>query len=456
MEEKYLKRKIDKWLMEWKNTLDKKPALITGIRQCGKTKSIKEFASIHYKNLVEVNFWTHPEYIEIFEQELEVDTIISNISLRFPNIIINPKDTLIFFDEIQDCPRARLSFKNFANDNRYDVIGSGSFLGINGYKIGDTTPVPTGYEENYQMNTMDFEEFMWANDVSIENISLLESYYLEKKEIPSSTHQYFKNLFLKYICIGGFPEAVQSYLINKNIMDGIRIVQNNIQDMKGDFGRRMDKNNNPLFKPSEIARIQSAFELIPTFLAKENKRFITSKIIGGKSNEKVDAIEYLKQAHIVEKVYNLENVSLPLLGNKINFQYKLFPTDIGIVSSMYGIDTIIAINNGDLGQAKGAIYEMAVFDSLYKSGIDCFYFAKETGLEIDFVICYNGIAHLLETKAKNGNTKSAKTVMNNTNHYGKCKLIKIGDYNIGEKEDILTIPHYMVYMLAKFRKSIIN
>ena len=263
-------------------------------------------------------------------------------------------------------------------------------------------------------------------------------------------HKKFKELFIKYACVGGFPKAVKAYVQNDyNLMEAVRVTESTVFDMKTDFGRRKGKDGKPLFKPAEVARIQNVFDLIPTFLAKENKRFITSKITGGSSKEKVDAIEYLQQAHIVNKVYNLESPSLPLKGNIIKSQFKLFPEDIGIVTSMYGLDTVIAMNKGNLGQGKGAIYESLVFDSFNKGEIDTFYFAKESGLEIDFVICYDSHSYLVESKSKNGNTKSSKTVMAHPEHYGKTKLIKIGDYNVGEEGDIMTIPHYMAFILAK-------
>ena len=445
----YLKRKIDSSLDEWFGKKTKIPALVIGIRQCGKTESIQEFAKRHNLQLIELNFWTHPEYCYDFEGELEVDTLISNISLRFPTKTIEPLNTLIFFDEIQECPRARLSFKNFAKDGRYCVIGSGSYLGINGYISGDITPAPTGYEEVFHMKTMDFEEFLWANGYKEKQINKLIQCFNNKEPIPDNIHLLYKDIFLKYVCIGGFPKVVKEYVETKNIMSAVRILNSTVFDMKTDFGRRKGKNNQPVFKASEVARIQNVFDLIPTFLSKENKRFITSKISTGSSQEKVDAIEYLRQAHIVYKVHNVEMPSLPLLGNKIVSQFKLFPADIGIVTSMYGIDTIGAINKGDLGQGKGAIYESLVFDALNKANIDAFYFAKESGLEIDFVICYDNYSTLVEAKAKTGNTKSSKTVMNNPNHYGKTKLIKIGDYNVSQTGDIITIPHYLTFVLGK-------
>lgn len=450
----YLNRKIDNWLSSWKNKDKKSPALVVGIRQCGKTRSIERFGELNYRNIVKINFWDSPEYCSDFDGRLDVNTLISNLSLRFPAIQIIPGETLIFFDEIQECPRARLAFKNFELDGRYDVIGSGSYLGINGYITGDDTPAPTGYEDVFHMNTMDFEEFLWANGFSNDNINILREHFLSRSEVPEPMHSIFKEKYLNYLCVGGFPKAVSAYVISHNIMDAVRVTQNTVFDMKTDFGRRKGKNGKPVFKPSEVSRIQRAFDLIPTFLAKDNKRFIVSKITGGNSKDKVDAIEYLVQAHIVEKVYNVETPSLPLSGNKISSQFKLFPEDIGIVTSMYGIDTVIAINKGQLGQGKGAIYEALVFDSLHKAGIDVYYYAKESGLEIDFVICYNSNACLVEAKAKTGNTKSSKTVMKHPEHYGPTKLIKIGDYNIGETGDILTIPHYAVFLLKTERNDL--
>lgn len=445
----YFKRKIDALLDDWLNKDDKSPALIVGIRQCGKTETIQEFAKRNKLQLIELNFWTNPEFCSDFDGKLDVDTIISNISLRFPDSFIDPKKTLIFFDEIQDCPKARLSFKNFKNDGRYHVIGSGSYLGINGYVIGDVTPAPTGYESVFQMHTMDFEEFLWAMGYKEEQINLLVESFNNKTPIPPNVHELYKELFLKYACIGGFPKVIKEYLKTHKIIDAFRELNSTVFDMKTDFGRRKDKKGNPVFKKAEVSRIQSVFDLIPTFLAKENKRFIVSNVAGSKQYDKKDAIEYLRQAHIVAKVYNVEIPSLPLIGEKIESQFKLFPEDIGIVIAMYGIDTVVAINKGDLGQGKGAIYEALVFDSLNKAGIEPYYFAKESGLEIDFVIAYNGYATLIEAKAKTGNTKSSKTVMKHPEHYGKTKLIKIGDYNISEEGDIITIPHYLTFVLGK-------
>lgn len=445
----YFHRKIDKILDEWLAKSHKSPALIVGIRQCGKTESVQEFARRNKLRLIEINFWNNPEFCSDFDGRLDVETIISNISLRLPGTTITPQNSLIFFDEIQECPKARLSFKNFEKDGRFNVIGSGSYLGINGYVVGDTTPAPTGYDEVFHMKTMDFEEFLWAIGYSESQTNELVDYFNRKSMIPDNVHALFKDLFLKYACVGGFPKVVKEYVNTKNIASSFKVLNSLVFDMKTDFGRRRGKNGETLFKPAEVARIQNVFDLIPFFLAKDNKRFIVSKISSGSTLERKDAIEYLKQAHIVSKVHNVTTPSLPLIGEKIESQFKLFPEDIGIVTSMYGIDTVIAINNNDLGQGKGAIYEALVFDALNKAGIETFYFAKESGLEIDFVIAYHGVSTLVEAKAKTGNTKSSKTVMSHPEHYGKTKLIKIGDYNVSEQGNIITMPHYLMFALSK-------
>ncbi len=447
----YFKRKMDALLDNWFKGGSSTPCLIVGIRQCGKTETIHEFARRNGLQLIELNFWTNRDFSSDFEGSLDVDTIVSNISLRFPDIRIDKERTLFFFDEIQACPRARLSFKNFKNDGRYNVISSGSYFGINGYVIGDTTPAPTGCEDVFHMKTMDYEEFLWAMGYRQEQIDVLIGCFEEKRPVPGNIHELFKSLFLKYACIGGFPKVVGKYLETKRIVDAYRVLENTVSDMKTDFGRRKDKNGNPVFKPAEVSRIQNVFDLIPTFLAKDSKRFIVSKVKGGLLYDKNDAIEYLRRAHVVTKVHNVSLPSLPLSGERIESQFKLFPEDIGIVTSMYGIDTVAAMNKGDLGQGKGAIYESLVFDSLSKAGIETYYFAKDSGLKVDFVISYDGSVTLVEAKSRTGNAKSSRTIMNHPEHYGKTKLIKIGDYNISREGDITTIPHYMTFVLGKMK-----
>ncbi|MBE6126533.1 MAG: DUF4143 domain-containing protein [Erysipelotrichaceae bacterium] len=445
-----LHRKIDDWLVDWKNTPGHKPALIKGIRQSGKTYAIQKFANDkkNYDVAIYLNFWDNPTLIDCFEGKLDIETIIVELSVKMPLPDLVIGKTVFIFDEVQECPRALLSLKTNEKDNRYDFIASGSYLGINGYVVGDDTPKPVGSVEEFDMRTMDFEEFLWAKGYKDAQISHIREAYAQRKPVSNSMHESFTRLFREYLCVGGFPEAVKKYVLTNNIGLAVQTTRRITNDLQNDFGRRRDKNGLPVFKPNEVARIRSAFSLIPSFLAKENKRYIVSKIEGkGGSGANKDALDYLVDAGIITKVYNLEAPSLPLSVHVIQNQYKVFPTDIGLLVSLLEDGSTDAILSGGLGFGKGMIYEGLVADALHKRGGKLFYFAKDTGLELDFVANIWGQATILETKAVNGNAKSAKTVLAHPDHYGPTTLIRIKDRNLGDSDGYLTIPHYMAYLL---------
>lgn len=452
-----LERHIDKWLVDWKSNPNHRPALVKGIRQSGKTYSIRKFANNkgNYEVAVYLNFWDNPELIEAFEGKLDVDTLVKELSVKIqlPNLIEGK--TIFIFDEVQDCPRALLSLKTNANEKRYDFIASGSYLGVNGYVVGDVTPKPVGSVDEFDMRTIDFEEFLWAKGYKEEQINYLKDAFKEKKPLSNSMHETFTKLFREYLCIGGFPEAVKNYILTNNIYSSLQITRRISKDLQNDFGRRRNKENKPLFQPNEVARIRSVFSLIPSFLGKENKRFIVSKIEGKSAKDYgKDALDYLKDTGIIVKVHNLEVPSTPLSVNVIQNQFKVFPTDIGMLVSMLEDGTTNAILSGKLGIGKGMIYEGLVAEALYKRGGNLFYFAKASGLELDFVINIDGDSTILEVKSKDGNSKSAKTVMNNPEHYGKTKLIRVKDSNVGYENNIFTIPHYMVFLLFDFSNTL--
>ena len=445
-----LHRRIDDWLIEWKNTPNHKPALIKGIRQSGKTHAIKKFVNNkkNYEVAIYINFWDNPDFIDAFEGRLDIDTIITELSIKMPlPNLINGK-TVFVFDEVQDCPRALLSLKTNEKDHRFDFIASGSYLGVNGYVVGDSTPKPAGSTDTFDMRTMDFEEFLWAKGYKDEQISYIRKAFKERKPLTNSMHESFTHLFKEYLCVGGFPEAVKNYVLTNNIYTSLQITRRITNDLQNDFGRRRGKDKKPLFQANEVARIRNAFSLIPSFLGKENKRFIVSKIEGKDAKDAgKDALEYLKDTGIILKVHNLDVPSLPLSTNVIQNQYKVFPTDIGMLVGLLEDGSTDAIMSGSLGMGKGMIYEGLVADALHKRGGKLFYFAKDTGLKLDFVINVNGESTILEVKAVDGNTKSAKTVLAHPDHYGKTTLIRIKDKNIGEENGYLTIPHYMAYLL---------
>ncbi len=446
MEKQYLKRKIDSQLAAWLKSEGHSPALIYGIRQCGKSESIKHFANQNFKYVNLIDFWKTPNAATAFEESLEVDKIIKSLSSLFPSFTFIPHESVLILDEIQDCPKARLALKSFKEDGRFEVIASGSYIGLNIDNSG--VPKPSGSEEFFEMKTMDFEEFLWALGYDNDLIEYLADCFQEKTAIPKTIDNQMKQLFNEYICVGGYPEAILKFIQTNSFSETFQKIKSLIIDIKGDPSKRKNSQNKPLYTSIEIARIQKAFDLIASFIVNDNHRFVTSKI-NGNSYQRDDSINYLINSSVAFKVNNVENPSLPLGIRKIASNYKLFYADIGIMINVLGFDTIQGILQNTLGMNKGYLYEAIVADSLYKAGVPLYYYEKESGLEIDFVISYDGFPTLIEVKSKNGNTKSSKQIMNHPDRYGKTKLIKIGDYNISEFGDVITIPHYLTFVLGR-------
>lgn len=450
-----LRRHIDNWLTEWKEARGHKPALIRGIRQSGKTHSIRLFAEKNYQVVIYLNFWDRPDLIDVFDGELDIDTIIRELSVKIPMPDLIEGDTVFLYDEVQECPRALLSLKTVVNEKRFDFIASGSYLGVSGYVIPDDTPKPVGCTDEFDMRTLDFEEFLWAKGLTDKETYYIKDAFETKTPLSKSMHSAFTSLFREYLCVGGFPEAVCNYIVTNNIYSTLQITRRITRNLQDDFGRRRGKDNRPLFNTNEVARIRSAFSLIPSFLGRDNKRYIVSKITGkGAKDAGKDALDYLKDTCIITKVYNLSVPATPLSANVIQNQYKVFTTDIGMLVGMLEDGTTDAILSGKLGMGKGVIYESLIADALYKRGGKFFYFAKESRLELDFVINYHGASTILEVKAEDGNTKSAKTVMAHPDHYGETRLIRIKDSNLGFSNNILTIPHYMAFLLFNWSPTL--
>ncbi len=450
-----LRRHIDKWLAEWKENPERKPALIRGIRQSGKTHSVRLFAENNYDVVVYLNFWERPDLCDAFDGQLDADTIIRELSVKIPMPELAERSAVFIYDEVQECPRALLSLKSVQSEKRFDYIATGSYLGVNGYVVSDDTPKPVGCTDEFDMRPLDFEEFLWAKGYGDREVSYIRDAFEARSALSNSMHGSFTSLFREYLCIGGFPEAVCNYIRTNNIYSTLQITRRITRDLQDDFGRRRSKDNKSLFNTNEVARIRSAFSLIPFFLGKENKRFVVSKITGkGAKDAGKDALDYLKDTGIITKVHNLDIPATPLSVNTKSNQYKVFTTDIGMLVGMLEDGTTDAILSGALGMGKGMLYEALVADALYKRGGRLFYFAKESGLELDFVINYRGDSTILEVKARDGNSKSANTVMAHPDHYGKTQLIRIKDANLGVANGILTIPHYMAHLLFAWRATL--
>ncbi len=440
-----LQRKIERTLIKWKNTPNHKPLIIKGCRQCGKTFSVNAFAKEYYTHVVYLNFFEHPDYKLAFEGSKQIDSIVMNLTALLPNSRFVSGQTCIILDEIQECSAARTALKFFKIDGRYDVIATGSLLGVCGYK-GDETDynsIPVGYEQHIEMFPLDFEEFLWANGINQEIIELLTKSLQERTPIPPAIHQRMRQLILEYTIVGGMPEVVNRFIATHNMSDVLEEQHSIITGYKEDmvkYAANEDK-----------VRLRAAFDSIPRQLSKENKKFQFSVIKkGARAKEYITGIQWLEDAGIIIRCRNLSITELPLEGNAIEDSFKVYMRDTGLFVSMLEEGTQFDILQGRLYGYKGAIFENLIADIFTKMGRKLYYYRKDSGLEIDFVIRYHSECVLVEVKASTGNTKSTKTILQHPDKYHVYQAIKLGDYNIGEKDGILTLPIYMAFLLREY------
>ena len=442
------KRKIMAEFEAWKNSSGRKKALVVkGLRQIGKTYSVREFAKANYENIVYVNFKENESAKKIFDADLNVNRIIIDLSALIPGIHFVEGKTVIIFDEIQECANARSSIKPFCEDGRFDIIATGSLLGIKGYNKKKSKGVPTGFERIVYMKPMDFEEFLWAKGIGEDVIQYLRDCYKNKTPVSDATHQAMLRYFKEYICVGGLPYIVDQF-ISTNDMNVVWQEQHDIiEEYKDDFGKHLDENENEEIDLALLARINRVFESIPAQLAKENKKFVFSALEKKARTENyLPAIQWLCDFGIITLCHNLNNITDPLEGNKIDNIFKIYMQDSGLFISMLDRDCASKILLGELGCYKGAIFENIIADSFSKQDRKLYYFHKDSGLEIDFVSKVNNDISLIEVKATTGNTKSAKTVLKNS-QYDVNVCYKLSENDIGIAENIMTIPYYMTFLL---------
>ena len=442
------RRKIMLELENWKNSSGKKKALvIKGLRQIGKTYTVREFAKENYKNIVYVNFKENESAKKIFDYDLNVNRIIIDLSALFPDSRFEEGNTVIIFDEIQECANARSSIKPFCEDGRFDIIATGSLLGIKGYNKKKGKGVPTGFERVVYMKPMDFEEFLWAKGINENVIAYIRECYEAKTPVSEVTHQAMLRYFKEYICVGGLPYIVDRF-ISTNDMNVVRQEQQDIiEEYKDDFGKHLDENENEEIDFSLLGRINRVFDSIPAQLAKENKKFVFSALEKkGRSEKYLPAIQWLCDFGIINLCYNLNNISEPLEGNKIDNIFKIYMQDSGLFISMLDRDCATKILSGDLGIYKGAIFENIIADCFSKKDKKLYYFHKESGLEIDFVSKIKDEISLVEVKSTTGNTKSANTILKNP-QYDVNVCYKLSENNVGVVDNKITIPYYMAFLL---------
>ena len=438
-----LKRKIENVLKEWKTTPNKSPLIIKGQRQCGKTFSVRRFAEENYKHVVYLNFLKNPNYVSIFNGSLEVnDLIIMMSALLGDEATFVPYETIIILDEIQDCPEARTALKFFKEDGRFDVIGTGSLLGVKGYGKQPKS-VPVGSETLIEMKPLDFEEFLWANGIGEQVIKTLKKCLETATPVPEALHNKMQELMLQYAVVGGMPEVVQKFVDTKQMNAVLTLQRDIMRSYEDDMVKYADDKDKPL--------IRECFQSIPKQLSKENKKFQYSVVKKGATAAKfAGSLQWIEDAGIVSRCYNLELPELPLDGNAMQDVFKVYMNDTGLFVSMLEDGTQYDILQGNLYGYKGAIFENLIADIFVKMGRKLYYYHKDSGLEIDFVTRYKGGCYLVEVKATTGNTKSAKTILAHPEKYHVAGVIKLGQYNVGKTGNIFTIPLYLGFLLTEY------
>lgn len=446
-----LKRKMEQVLLDWKNTPDHKPLIVKGCRQCGKTYSVLDFARKNYEHVVYLNFFENPTFASVFSDSLEVDHITMMLSaLMGREAIFEPGKTILVLDEIQECPDARTALKFFKTDGRYDVIGTGSLLGVQGYGSKEPKSIPVGYETVIEMTPLDFEEFLWANDISEQIIDMLKVYLREERPVPDALHQRLRQLLLQYTVVGGMPDVVQTFVNTKRMDEVLQMQRDIVRSYEDDMVKYAERKDKSV--------IRECFQSIPKQLSKENKKFQYSLVKKGASASKfAGSLQWIEDAGIISRCYNLSITELPLAGNADQDVFKVYMRDMGLFVAMLEDGTQFDILQGNLLGYKGAIFEGLIADIFTKMGRKLYYFHKESSLEVDFVIRYKGACTLVEVKAVTGNTKSTKTILKHPEKYHVYHAIKLGDYNIGRSEQILTLPLYMAFLLRDISAaSVIN
>lgn len=440
--DRLLRRKIDDYLTTWKSNPQRKPLIVKGARQIGKTRSIEWFASQHYKNVVQINFVEQPKYRAIFDDGYEVDTILKNISLLNPELRFSPGETIFFFDELQSCPNCATSLKFFKLDGRFDVICSGSLMGIN-YKEIESNSV--GCKEDYEMHSMDFEEFLWAKGYSDDFIDDLYRHMLEVKPLSTLQTEVLFDLFRDYVVIGGMPEVVKSYIQNGNFSGTLSLQRQLLKDYEEDITKYVEG--------LDKAKVKAVYNHISTFLAKENKRFQITKIgKNARNRDYIGCVEWLADAGVINVCYCMNLPELPLKGNYDPKLYKIYFKDTGLLVASLDQEAQEDLRaNKNLGTYKGAIYENIVGDMLVKQGYQLYYYSCDRpALEMDFFVRDADSLIPIEVKANDGATASLNNLLREDKYSDVKYGIKLGYKNIGFNGKFYTFPYFLTFLLKRF------
>lgn len=453
-----LQREIWNELIAWKGRKHH-PLIIKGLRQIGKTFIVKQFGETYYENVIYLDLRANKAVHKAFEGNFDVNQMILSISAIDSTARFIPGKTLLILDEIQDCTNARSSLKYWDIDGRFDVICTGSFLGVKGFRNPYVRGVPVGYEEQISMYPLTFKEFLVNTGMDEKVFEYVAKSLSAKKMIDPAVHDSMRKLYLQFLIVGGMPEVVLKFFETHDLNQVREIQKRILQSIRDDFGRYKDKNGNDAVNEVLKLRAEACLNSLPSQLAKEYKKFQYSLVdVKGHSPEKADGLQYLEDVGLVVRAFNTRELVYPLNAAKISTEFKVFYIDTGLLISQLGEDVPAKILEGDLGSYKGAIAENMVASSFAKNEIDLYYFHAPSGSpELDFLYEENGLVGIIECKSSNNRATSMKFVLANEKRYGKHSAAKIADSNVGGGEGFDTYPIYSLgFMSKKQQKNIVD
>lgn len=438
-----LKRKFIETLNQWKITKKRECLLVNGARQVGKTFIIDVFGRENYQSYIYLNLFKNPEYKQIFEGELEPTEIYKRISLLVKNVKFIEGDTLIFIDEIQACSKARTALKFLAMDDKYDIIASGSLLGLHYNKLNQENAneisIPVGYEREVEMHSLDFEEFLWATGVSESAIENLKEYYEQKKALPDSVKDLYQNKLREYLVVGGMPAVVNAFVETSNFQEAFKVQQKIFKAYEDDIQHYATNTERP--------KIRACYYSIPRQLAKEYSKFQYKTVEkNGNAKKYGNALDWLVDAGLIRRVHNVSLPEMPLRAYEQPENFKVYVTDVGLATHQFGFETQSALLRKELkGHAKGGIYENLIFDILHKRGLALNYYKNgENTQEIEFVFERSGEVVPVEVKSRNGLTTSMNEFIK---RYSPTLAIKLIDGNVGVDGNKVSLPQFMAMFL---------
>lgn len=439
-----LRRKIYDELLTWKENRGRECLVIKGARQIGKTYLVELFGKNEYESFIELNFLKQPSLKSIFDGELSSESIYKRISAVLPNVRLVSGKTLIFLDEIQKCANARTALKFLAEDRRFDVVASGSLLGLHygqdaDEDVTEVASIPVGYERQIMMYSLDFEEFLWAYGYDENTVGYLRDLFNRRERVPEELHAKLRELIREYTVVGGMPEAVNAFIKDKDFAAAHRAQEKILLNYMDDITSHA--------KGAEKVKVKACYDSIPRQLARENKKFKYSEVERNSTSRKyVDSVQWLKDSNLIHVCYNVTEPYLPLLAGEKPSEYKLYVNDTGLLCALYGFNTKLAVLNGTLkGNAKGGIYENLIAETLVKRGYTLHYYKKnDSTMEIEFVIEKDGEVLPVEVKASNGATVSLNSFIE---EYSPSISYKLIDGNVGFDGKKLSIPHYMAMFI---------